>query len=342
MKIRGIGCAMPDRVVTNEEVLALIENSSEVHLDDDLGAVLDRFRALLKFSGTCERRWRAPGERAYEFAVKAANQALDVACMKPEEIDLLLYVGVGRGWVEPGMATFFVNELKMKHATGFDILDACLSWMRAIHVAHQFIKNGVYRNVMILNAEFNQEYADFAIRSIDEIPFRFAQLTIGESATATIITNEKTDLEAYFAFKTDATRHHLCKIPLPNISSYNPNEPCPRLNPLVFFAYSKELMRAAQEMIPDLYFSTPEFQQRKTDVVFAHSASKIIIDDLARRLNISRQTVNLYPMIGNLVSASIPTAMKISVDNGRLQRGMNILMVMGSAGFSVGICHMMY
>jgi 3-oxoacyl-[acyl-carrier-protein] synthase III len=230
----------------------------------------------------------------------------------------------------------------MTNATGFDILDACLSWLRALHVAQQFLKNNLYRNILILNAEFNQEYHDWAIRDPDELAFRFAQMTIGESATATILTNEDAGLEPFFAFKTDSKRHDLCKIPLPTIASYNNQERCPRLDPLVFFAYSTELVLAAQELIPPLFFGTPELQRRQCDIAFSHSASKPLTDALADRMGIRDQIVNLYPEIGNCVSASLPTAMAIAAQRGVLRHDMQMLLVMGSAGFSAGIGHMVY
>ncbi len=342
MRIRGLGLGMPSRVVTNDEVLALVEKESRASLDGSMDKVLSGLRALLRRSGTRERRWRAPGERAFDFARVAVSQALDDAGLRPDEIELVLYVGVGRGWVEPGMANFFMDAFGMTNATGFDILDACLSWLRAFHVAQQFLKNQLYRNILILNAEFNHEYHNWAIRDADELAFRFAQLTIGESATATILTNEDTGIEPFFAFKTDSKRHDLCKIPLPSIASYNNQERCPRLDPLVFFAYSTELVLAAHELIPQLYFSTPELQRRHCDIAFSHSASKSLTDALADRMGILDRTVNLYPEIGNCVSASLPTAMAIAVQRGTLRRDMQMLLIMGSAGFSAGIGHMVY
>jgi 3-oxoacyl-[acyl-carrier-protein] synthase III len=95
-------------------------------------------------------------------------------------------------------------------------------------------------------------------------------------------------------------------------------------------------------MIPELYFSSPELKNRGCDIAFDHSASKSIIDDLARHSRFKDKMVNLYPMFGNTVSASIPVAMCWALDNGRLKRGMEMMHFMGSAGFSAGICHMMY
>jgi 3-oxoacyl-[acyl-carrier-protein] synthase III len=342
MKIRGIGCSMPERVVTNAEILQeLMELSDPFLYDGQKEKVKSTVNALFRISGSRDRRRRNNGDRAYDYAHRAVQQALEGAQMRPDDIDLLIYVGVGRGWVEPGMATFFLHKFGMSNATGFDILDACLSWMRALHIGYHFIKNGVYKNIMVLNAEFNYEYHG-PIKNPDEVAYRFAQLTIGESATATILSAGETGIAPHFEFKTDPSQHDLCKIPLPNIASYSDAEKCPQLDPLVFFAYSAELFNAANEMVPALYFSSSELQKRHCDIAFAHSASKSIIDNLAKQLDFGDRVVNLFPEFGNTVSASIPTAMCWALENGRLKRDMEMMLFMGSAGFSVGICHMVY
>ena len=341
MKIKGIGCSMPDHIVTNEAILNEVLKMSEPYLHNgDSEKVASTIKALFRLSGSKERRRRQNGERAYDFAAKAVQNALDNSEMKPTDIDLLIYVGVGRGWVEPGMATFFLDKFGMTNATGFDILDACLSWMRALHISYHFIKNGVYKNIMVLNAEFNYEYHG-PIKSPDEVAFRFAQLTIGESATATVL-SPGNGFIPHFEFKTDASQHGLCKIPLPGINSYSDAERCPELDPLVFFAYSAELFNMAKSMIPELYLSSPELQKRNCDIAFGHSASKSLIDSLAKELHFEDKAVNVFPQFGNTVSASIPTAMCWALDQGRMKRDMEMKLFMGSAGFSAGICHLLY
>lgn len=344
MKILSVASAIPEYILTNDEILERVRKDSEgVVSKKDLDAITKKIKSFFRLSGTKERHCRAKGERAFDFAKKAAEDALERASLRPEDIDLLMYVGVGRGWVEPGTSNMFQYELGMKNATSFDLLDACLSWLRAIHVSYHFIKNGVYKNIMIMNAEFNREYGNFEIHNADEVSYRFAQLTIGEAATATIVSTGKTEIEPYFEFKTDGSLHTLCKIPLPQIGQYCDKEKCPNLDPLIFFAYSNELFNAAQDMVPKLYFSSPELQKRKVvDIVFGHSASKTIIDKIERTLGHAGKTINIYPQFGNTVSATVPVAMAWALEKGLLKRGMKMLIAMGSAGFSVGICHMEY
>src|SRR5512145_774342 len=103
---------MPERVVTNDDILKeLIEISEPFWQDGERAKIINRVKALFRISGTEERRRRKNGETAYEHAERAAKQALERAQIKASDIDLLLYVGVGRGWVEPCMATYFSHRL---------------------------------------------------------------------------------------------------------------------------------------------------------------------------------------------------------------------------------------
>lgn len=343
MRIRSIACSVPSRRVSNDDVIGLVRQSSAPHLSPrQIEQVVSRMRSLFRVSGSKYRHWRENGELARDFAVRAAGEAMEKAELSPTDVDLLIYVGVGRGWVEPATSNYFAHVLGLRNATCFDILDACLSWMRALHIACHFLKNGVYKNIMILNAEFNQEYNCWRISDPDELEYRFAQCTIGESATATVLSSGDCEPEPYFEFQTDASLHHLCKIPLPNIAQYSGTERCPSLDPLVFFAYSTELFRAARRMITDGITGSHELARRTFDIVFTHSASKSVAEELDRVLGGNGRTVNFFEEFGNTVSASIPTAMCWAIDQGRLRRGMQMLHVMGSAGFSVGFAHLVY
>jgi len=343
MRIRGIAASLPSHRLGNEELIEIVRQANASHLSPErLDDLVARINSLFRISGARYRHVRQDGEMASDFAVRAAREALDKAALRPKDIDLLIYVGVGRGWIEPGMSSFFTHALGMENATCFDILDACLSWLRALHVSHTFLKSGVYKHIMVLNAEFNRDYSSLVIKDPAELEYRFAQFTIGESATATVLSNDQCEVEPYFEFKTDGSLHALCKIPLPQISQYTEAEICPSLDPLVFFAYSTDLLKTAQKMICSCYRGSPELQRRQFDISFGHCASKPIIDNLDKALGGNGRTVNVFEEFGNTVSASIPTAMCWALDNGRLKRDMKMLLAMGSAGFSVGFCHMAY
>jgi 3-oxoacyl-[acyl-carrier-protein] synthase III len=184
----------------------------------EIGDLRDSLTNLLRASGTQIRYQRARTETALELGIQAGETALQRANLAPGELDLLLYVGVGRGFVEPATCNVFIDALGTNRATGFDILDACASWMRALQIARSFISQGHYRNVLVLNAEFNvRDYARYEVETLEQLEYTFPAFTIGEAATAAVLSSEVIDeeLEYYADFRTAAQAHDLCKIPLP-------------------------------------------------------------------------------------------------------------------------------
>jgi 3-oxoacyl-[acyl-carrier-protein] synthase III len=320
-----------------------VRHASAAHLPPgQMEQVIRRLRTLLRLAGSQNRYEREEGERSGDFVLSAAREAIRKAELLPGDIDLVLYVGVGRGWVEPGMSHYFTDALGLRNATCFDVLDACLSWLRALHIGYHFLKNGAFKHILVLNGEFNSEYGDWTITDPAQLDYRFAQCTIGEAATATILDRGEDREEPYFEFKTDASLHSLCKIPLPHIAQYSDGEKCPALDPLVFFAYSQDLFRAARSILASSYHNSSELNRRPYDIAFAHSASRYIIEYVAKDIGADDRTVNLFEEFGNTVSASIPLAMCWAIEQGRLRRGMRMLHVVGSAGFSAGFAHFVF
>jgi 3-oxoacyl-[acyl-carrier-protein] synthase III len=334
---------VPTRRLSNEEIVERVRQKSAPHLPPgQMEQVIKRLRILFRFAGSQDRYVRERGERSGNFVLKAAREALEKADLGPKDIDLVLYVGVGRGWVEPGTSNYFTDALGLRNATCFDVLDACLSWLRALYISYHFLKNGAYKHILVLNGEFNAEYGNWRITDPAQLDYHFAQFTVGEAATATILECREDEEEPYFEFKTEASLHPLCKIPLPQIADYSDGEICPALDPLVFFAYSKDLFKAARKVIVSAYRNSAELNRRPFDIAFAHSASRYVIEDIDREIGARGLTVNLFGQFGNTVSASVPLAMCWAIEQGRLRRGMRMLHVVGSAGFSAGFAHLIF
>ena len=193
MRYCAVEYAIPSKRVTNTEIIQQIAARSKDYLTAKALNLLEfKLDELFKKSVTSIRYHRAKNEKAIQFGIDAGKKALESAGMSSKDIDLLIYVGVGRGYIEPATANVFQERLKLKRAACFDILDACASWLRAIHVAHSFIKSGMYKNIMVLNCEFNfREYANFEFKSLKDIEFNFPTFTIGEAATATIVSDSE-------------------------------------------------------------------------------------------------------------------------------------------------------
>ena len=341
MRFCAVEYAVPTMLVTNTEIIQeIISRSTRYLTQKALDLLALRLDELFKKSVTEVRYHRAKNERAIQFGIEAGKKALESAKMTPKDIDLLIYVGVGRGYIEPATANVFQKMLKLNKATCFDILDACASWLRAIHVAHSFIKTGMYKNVMILNCEFNfREYANFEFKSLKDIEFNFPTFTIGEAATATIVSDSQDDDEYYASFRTWGDQHKLCKIPLPHFSEYSDGELRSEIEPLRFFSYGEKIFRFVFSRLCKHYREDSVLKSFKHEIVFSHAASDAMSEKVIKSCNLGMEKgYNTHKRFGNTVSASVPLAMGCAVKEGKLKNNTNALIGFGSAGVSTAWC----
>jgi 3-oxoacyl-[acyl-carrier-protein] synthase III len=343
MKILNISHALPSQEVTNQDLIKEILERCQSRLSlGDLTTLEKRIQRFFRMSGTVTRFHRGKGERAFDFALEAGRKAIEKAGVNPEDVDLLIYAGVGRGWVEPATANLFQSELGLSKATCFDVLDACASWIRSLSIAKTFLNQAVYKLIMILNCEFNfREYANFDLTTLDDLDNSFSAFTIGEAATATLVTRTELD-DSEFSFRTWGDKHGLCKIALPNADSYS-NNGTNGLKPFRFFTAPGELLSFTMRKLVTHVKETRTIASQTYDLVIGHAVSSTATHTVARMLRLDADRVfETHPRFGNTVSASLPLALSVAEQEGRLRRGMRVLLLMGSAGVTTGICSFEY
>ncbi len=338
MKILSIGYALPSKKVGNEELIREVLDKNRDHFSaEEIDALESKIRRFLRMSGTQIRFHRNSGERALDFGVKAGKDAMKKAGVSPEEVDLLIYAGVGRGWVEPATANLFQSELGLKSATCFDVLDACASWIRSLSIAKSFLTQKMYKLVMIINCEFNfREYANFEFKDDQELENSFSAFTIGEAATATLVGPEEGEDESLFTFKTWGEKHGLCKIPLPNAADFSPNGE--RLRPMSFFTAPSELLSFTIRKLVAHFKETRVLAEKFHDIIIAHAVSVPSTVKTVTLMGIDvARLFETHARFGNTVSASLPLALAVAEAEGKLERGMQVLLVMGSAGVTTAL-----
>jgi 3-oxoacyl-[acyl-carrier-protein] synthase III len=345
MKILNISYVLPSKKVGNDDLIKEVidRNRDELSAQDQIDLEA-RFQRFFKMSGSKFRFHRAAGEKALTLAIAAGNKALAKAGVKPEDVDLLIYAGVTRGWVEPATANIFQSELGLKSATCFDVLDACASWIRAMDVAKTFIAQKIYKMVMIVNCECGfREYANFDIPKAEDLEHSFSGFTIGEAATATLLTVDDEPDDSIYTFKTWGSKHGLCKIPLPNASEFSIDGDTDNMKPLSFFTSPGELLSFTIRKLVGHFKETKDIAGRAHDIVFGHSVSVASTSKTANMIGIDTSSVfETHDRFGNTVSASLPLGMAVAEEEGRLERGMRVLLLMGSAGVSTAMASFKY
>jgi 3-oxoacyl-[acyl-carrier-protein] synthase III len=264
--------------------------------------------------------------------------------ISPAEVDLLIYAGVGRGWLEPAMANIFQAELGLTRATCFDVLDACASWIRSLQLAKALIAAGVYRTVMILNCELNfREYANFDIERMEDLEYAFSAFTIGEAATATLLTADSEPDDFVLSFRTSGDKWNLCHIPLPNANDFVSVSVTDKCKPMSFYTSPRELLAVATSMLGTHFQETPALRDRTYDLFLGHEVSSPTTRMVTKLLNIDPKIVfSTHSRFGNTVSASLPLNISVAEEEGRLKRGMQVLLTMGSAGVTSAFCAFRY
>jgi acyl-CoA:acyl-CoA alkyltransferase len=336
MRIDAIGVRVPSRRLTNDDILRMIEENSPGANAILLKTYQRVVRGLFKAAGSEVRYIRDydKGEKAGQFIVDAIKDALEQASLSPQDIDLLIYCGVGKGFLEPANAYFYAQKMGMKSSC-FDIVDACMSWIRALEISYEFFKSGRYKRVMIVNGEFNSHHGlpdNFKVKDLRQVEYTFPTYTIGEAATATILS--PSEHEWKFAFRSYPELADLCTIPLDQYDNFV--EPTGRLgrNGLYnFVSYGRELFDAARNYLGPLVKEVVG-DLNEPDIYFPHAASDAAY--LAASKNIAlpleKMFAKVFPNYGNLVSASIPMGMHLAMKEGRLKRGSKVVFCPASAG----------
>lgn len=348
MRIEGISAVFPSRKLTNNDLVELIRVNSEGKFDGDLSSALLIIRRLLAYSGAEQRYWLGHDERPIDLILQAANGALAKASIEADEIELLIFVGVDRGFNEPGNSYFVANALKMVGVHCFDLLDACMSWSRALHIIDSLFRAGAYRSAMIVNGEFNQTHKGgptypktFSLRDPKQIEWTWPGYTVGEAATATVLTNKPNE-DWTFSFSSRNDLADLCSIPTEGYEDYClMSDRIGRNGFGSFTSFGKKMHEAGTLEVRKVFekLGAPITEIR---AIFPHASSKRSWDEAARPLGFEHLLYHIYPKYGNLVSASIPAALARAIEAGAFKRGDKGVGWLGSTGMSFAAYSFVY
>jgi 3-oxoacyl-[acyl-carrier-protein] synthase III len=347
MKIEAISSKIPSLEVSNEWILDEIEK-----LNSDISPKIVKLYQrqvlnLLKKSGSKTRFWRdkQKNETAFELIRSSMAEALQKAKLKEDEIDLLIYCGVGKGFKEPANAYFYADALGMA-CQCFDISDACMSWMRALDIAGRFLDAGVYRHAMVVSGEFNvyeHLYPDvWKIKSADQIEYTLPSYTIGEAASATILSGSKDRWQ--FDYKSSPELVDLCTISLEGFDEFCKKNKKHNLHGIykfvsfggdLFEAGKRELISLAKKAVKNI---------NEPDIWIPHAASSQSYLEIGQALGIDprKNYIDVYPRYGNLVSSSIPVAINMAQDEKKLSRGDKVILWPASAGMVFCVAQFTY
>lgn len=342
MIIESVAASLPERKVTNDEVVDLIRFNS-TSFEGDLSKTLRAVKFHLDRSGLISRHWLSAGEKPFNHVDRAMHDALRGTSLRPNDIELFIYVGVGGDSHKLGNACSLANQLGIYRAECFDILDACMSWTRAISLVNSIFKTRRHRNAMIVNAEFNMTTggplfpANYALQNAEQLSHTLASYTIGEAATATLLRPDQPD-NFHIVFHSKPDLADLCTLPGNGFEDFcEPTEDTGKLGVGRFTAVGAKLHQHLDQEIPHL-LALSGVTSNQADIVFTHTSSSKSWHEVGARHGFAEKIFHLYPHSGNVVSASIPAALARARSERRVNPGDRVMFLMGSAGMSFAAC----
>jgi acyl-CoA:acyl-CoA alkyltransferase len=340
MRIDAVKVAFPSRVVNNDEILQLVRQHSQETFEGDLEHTIGRISKALQASGAERRRWLGEGETPIACIRSATTQALDEAGVAKQDVDLLIYVGIGKGFIEPGQSYMVAHALGMDRVECFDIIDACMSWTRAMQIAESFLQTKRHRRILIVNGEISTYEggplfpSSYRLRNPDELEWTFPSYTIGGAATATLVS---ADNDNPWTWSLSSRPHlaDLCTVPTPGYQLFS-SEDAPKIGKNGvnrFTSFGKELHAHARMPV---VAAMREVLAQHDDIcrIFTHTSSFKEWDIFARDVGVHEKLHSLYAEYGNIVSASVPAGIALAVGEGLVQRGDRLAGWVGSAGMS--------
>src|SRR4051794_34530826 len=150
ISISGLGCHVPDRVLTNEELEKLVDTSDEW---------------IMERTGIKERRIAAEDEALTDICLPAARRALEMANADAASIDLLVVATVTPDMAFPSSAAILADQLGMPDAAAYDLAAGCTGFVYAIAQAHAMVAAGLSKRALVIGADVLSKILDWTDRS---------------------------------------------------------------------------------------------------------------------------------------------------------------------------------
>lgn len=348
MKIAGVEYIKGSRRMDTDDIIQEVSKLSEPIFEGDFNQFIKSARFLLDAGGCKYRYWLGDEEKPIELLAKAINSALDKAQLKASDIDLIIYTGMGKGFLEPGDAYFVANYMGMDHAICFDIVDACISWARACELVQNYFRLDKFKNALVVNAErfFGDNGlgypSSYELKSVKELPYCFSAWVGSDGASATILQKDK-DNDWNFNFSSQTKYADLCTIPLNGWEGR-----CTVTDRLgkngigAFTAWGSAMFTFGGPGMSDILKTLePEYDSIKT--VFCHTGGPPReFQKLAESANAGHLIKYIYPEFGNVGSASIPASLVHFEGKGEIERGDKLAGWVASSGFAFSAFSFIY
>lgn len=316
---------MPENVVTN----------------DDLSKMMDTNDAWIQErTGIKERRHivKGDGNTTSTMAVKASEIAIERAGLTANDIDLIVFATLSPDMYFPGGGVQVQELMGMDTVPAIDIRNQCSGFVYGLSIADQFIKTGMYKNVLLVGSENHSGGLDFSTRG------RGVSVIFGDGAGAVVVSRNEgtggilsTHLHSEGKHKDElALQGPSTGYWVPEIMEKNPQEDIPYYPYMNGqFVFKHAVVRFSEVIMEALQANSVTVDE--IDMLIPHQANLRISQFIQKKFSLPDEKVfNNIQKYGNTTAASIPIALSEAWEAGKINEGDLVMLAAFGSGFTWG------
>lgn len=326
-RISGLGSYVPENVVTN----------------DDLSKIMDTNDAWIQErTGIKERRHikQGDGNSTSVMGVKAAKIAIERANLSKDDIDLIIFATLSPDMYFPGGGVRVQDMLEMSTVPALDVRNQCSGFIYALSVGDQFVKTGMYKNILIIGSENHSGGLDMTTRG------RSVSVIFGDGAGAVILSrDERGSAGGVLSTHLHSDGAHAKELALegpntgkwvPELIEENPQEDIPYFPYMNGqFVFKNAVVRFSEVINEGLEANS--LTASDINMLIPHQANLRISQFVQKKFKLSDdQVYNNIQKYGNTTAASIPIALTEAWEQGKIKEGDLVVLAAFGSGFTWG------
>jgi len=319
-KIAATGSFLPEKKLTNAQIEKMVDTTAEW---------------IEERTGIRERSVADEKDVTSDLCVRAANIALERAGLKAEDIDMIIVATVSGDHLMPSTACMIQAKLKCRPIFSFDLSAACSGFVYSLSIADQFIKTGMYKNILVFGSEILTRMVNYKDRN--------TCILFGDGAGCVILSrndDEKDPSQIY-------SSHLFADGQLGHLLEFKAGGSMHPISPKVFEQELQYINMKGKEVFKNAVRTLVECAQTALETnhvdlkdlnwFIPHQANLRITEAVGKHFGIPMEkVVNTISYTGNTSAASIPIALDHAVTDGRIQRGDLVLLSAFGAGLTSG------
>ncbi|NER17911.1 3-oxoacyl-ACP synthase III family protein [Spongiivirga citrea] len=326
-KIAGLGYYVPENVVTNDDLSKIIDTSDEW---------------IQERTGIKERRHVAKNgtDTTSSMGVEAAKIAIERAGIHKNEVDFLIFATLSPDYYFPGPGVLVQRDLGLPTIGALDIRNQCSGFVYAISIADQYVKTGMYKNVLVIGSEVHSRGLDMTTRG------RGVSVIFGDGAGAAIISREEDNTKGILSTHMHSEGQHAEELSViaPGMGKRwvtdiledddkDDTSYFPYMNGQ--FVFKNAVVRFSEVIMEGL--QTNGLGPDDIDMLIPHQANLRISQFVQKKFGLSDdQVYNNIMKYGNTTAASIPIALTEAWEKGKIKEGDTVVLAAFGSGFTWG------